>query len=61
MQAREAAYQQELKEKVRRCAAAALATGCTLEWSEGPLYAHRNNNMVWPAPSSATWSPWASW
>lgn len=41
------AYLEELKAKVKRCAeAAALATGCTVTFSETLLYAERRNNMV---------------
>lgn len=41
------AYLEVLKEKVRKCAeAAALATGCTVEFKETLLYAERRNNMV---------------
>jgi amidohydrolase len=40
-------YLREVQEKVRNCArAGALATGCTVEFSEGLLYANRINNMV---------------
>lgn len=37
----------DIQEKVRNCArAGALATGCTVEFDEGLLYANRINNMV---------------
>jgi amidohydrolase len=40
-------YLNDLKEKVRRCAeAAAMATGCTVEFQETLLYTERRNNMV---------------
>jgi amidohydrolase len=40
-------YLHELMAKVKRCAeAAAVTTGCTVTFTDGPLYTHRVNNMV---------------
>lgn len=47
VRARDFAYMNELMAKVKRCAeAAALATGCQVEFEPEPAYAHRVNNMV---------------
>jgi len=47
VRATEVPYLEEIKEKVRNCArAGALATGTTVEFEEGLLYANRINNMV---------------
>lgn len=47
VRATEVEYLRQVQEKVRNCArAGALATGCTVEFSEGLLYENRINNMV---------------
>ena len=47
VRAADVAYLREIKEKVQNCArAGALATGCTVDFSEGLLYANRVNNLV---------------
>ncbi len=47
VRATEAPYLQEIKERVLNCArAGALATGCTMEYTEGLLFENRINNMV---------------
>ncbi|MCL4424085.1 MAG: M20 family metallopeptidase [Firmicutes bacterium] len=47
VRATEVAYLEEIKEKVRNCArAGALATGTSVQFEEGLLYANRINNMV---------------